>query len=119
MAEPTSLPSPDENDTLVSPLPHTSSFPHTTSADVVTRMPFIDTATPAINPAPVELDGIPTSPDVAKQSEPSSDSQSKRLVSPGLGEEEDINEEFLGEGERGVGREVREVWKLVLHASCA
>jgi hypothetical protein len=62
--------------------------------------PRIELDTPAINPEPVELDG----------GELASPENASRLVSPGLGEEEDIEEEFLGEkGEVGVGKELREV----------
>jgi hypothetical protein len=108
----------DSNPTPLSPVSQTAAFPHQTSSSVTTRTPYIDTATPAINAAPVELDGMPTSPEELKRRATVDDAVGEdavvgdgkgRLVSPGLGDEEDINEEFLGEGERGVGREVREV----------
>lgn len=66
--------------------------------------------TPAINDRPVELDS----------SSAESDKKERRrghdgLV--GLGEEEDIHAEFLGEkGEVGAGREIREVCTIFLHS---
>jgi len=90
----------------LSPIHHTSSFPHQTSANVATRTPFIDTGVPAINAAPVELDGGEA---VAVGDAVAEEGRRAKEVSPGLGEEEDIEREFLGEGERGAGREVREV----------
>ena len=47
-----------------------------------------------------------TSPEDLKRRETDG---SGKVISPGLGEEEDINEEFLGEGVEGVGRGLREV----------
>lgn len=104
-APPAPAPAPSTNaEPPISPVSRTGSFPHKTSPAVATRTPFIDTDTPPINEAPVELDGAPTTPDEAKRSRKGS------MISPGLGEEDEIEEEFLGEpGERGVGREVREV----------
>lgn len=90
----------------LSPIHHTSSFPHQTSANVATRTPYIDTSVPAINAAPVELDGgeAVAVGDVVGGRE----GVKGQGVSPGLGEEEDIEQEFLGDGERGVGTQVRE-----------
>ncbi|KAF2681934.1 hypothetical protein K458DRAFT_308659 [Lentithecium fluviatile CBS 122367] len=101
-SNPISPPTNEAEPNPLSPVHHTSSFPHQTSANVATRTPFINTSTPAINAAPVELDGIPTSPDELKRRH-----TGDGMVSPGLGEEEDIEEEFLGEGERGAGRSKR------------
>jgi hypothetical protein len=100
----TANPSSADEPNPLSPIQHTSSFPHQTSANVSTRTPYIDTSTPAINAAPVELDGgeavaVGDGVGLGRGKE----------VSPGLGEEEEIEREFLGEGEPGVGREVREV----------
>ncbi|KAJ4288152.1 hypothetical protein N0V90_012169 [Kalmusia sp. IMI 367209] len=94
----------------------TTTFPHKTSASVSTRTPFIDTSVPAINEAPVELDGIPASPDAIKRrgtnEEPESAGVGRErkgsVVSPGLGEEDEIEAEFLGEGGVGVGKEIQE-----------
>lgn len=71
-----------------------------------TRTPFIDTSAPAINAAPVELDG---GVEVERKSAAGKDAEEKVVVSPGLGVEEEIEAEFLGEGGRGVGRVVMEV----------
>lgn len=43
----------------ISPVSRSSTFAHKTSPAVVSQTPLIDTNTPAINAAPVELDGIP------------------------------------------------------------
>lgn len=87
--------------TPLSPIQHTSSFPHHTSAGVATRTPFIDTSTPSINGEPVELDGAVAPSPAGK--------------GVGLDEEADIEREFLGEGEVGEGNVVREVSLLSLH----
>lgn len=58
----------------------------------------------SINDKPVELDGVPTSPEELKRRE-----TGEKIISPGLGEEEEINQEFLGEGEPNVGKGLREV----------
>ncbi|KAF1911524.1 hypothetical protein BDU57DRAFT_543015 [Ampelomyces quisqualis] len=42
----------------ISPVSRTATFPHKTSPAVATQTPLIDTSTPAINAAPVELDGL-------------------------------------------------------------
>lgn len=98
-----SAPANDTTEPPVSPVARQTTFPHKTSAAVSTRTPFIDTATPAINAAPVELDGVPTSP-LAKEKK---DAGNVGVV--GLGEEAEIEAEFLGEGSRSGGREVSEV----------
>ncbi|KAF2442067.1 hypothetical protein P171DRAFT_522959 [Karstenula rhodostoma CBS 690.94] len=46
-------------DPPISPISRQTTFPHKTSAATSSRTPFIDIATPAINAAPVELDGAP------------------------------------------------------------
>lgn len=91
----------------LSPITRSGTFEHKTSGSVPPARPFIETDTPAINAAPVELDGVPTSPDELKR-RGTGDRLAKR-VSPGLGEEESIEAEFLGEGGQGVGRDLREV----------
>lgn len=84
-----------------------TTFPHKTSVAVATSTPSIDTSTPAINAAPVELDGIPTSPAEASRkvttdskNEPALSRERKGsvVVSPGLDVEGEIEREFLGEG---------------------
>jgi hypothetical protein len=61
-------PSSDADTAPISPISkdaRVQSFPHHTLAAAAIH-PFIDTATPAINNAPVELDGTPTSPVTAR-----------------------------------------------------
>ncbi|KAF2728273.1 hypothetical protein EJ04DRAFT_504313 [Polyplosphaeria fusca] len=90
----------------VSPVHRTGTFQHkTTSAAPVHA--FLETSHPAINPSPVEIDGtaaVPSSHHTSTTDSAKPDS----IVSPGLGEEQDIESEFLGEGGLPVGREVRE-----------
>jgi len=88
----------------ISPVSRSSTFQHKTSPAVATQTPLIDTATPAINAAPVELDGIPTSADALKRRTTDA-SSGGGVLSPA--DEEDIDGEFLGEGER-TGREAKE-----------
>ncbi|CAI6332157.1 unnamed protein product [Periconia digitata] len=88
-----------------------ATFAHKTSTAATTTTPFIDTSTPAINAAPVELDGASISPDQMSRKAGTKESQSTDLppssgrersgsvvVSPGLDEEGEIEREFLGEG---------------------
>lgn len=94
----------------ISPVIRSSTFQHASSAGVVsTTMPFIETNTPAINEnGPVELDGVSTSIDDIKR-RTTGEIEGKDGVAPGLDEEDDIAEEFLGEpGERGAGKSRRE-----------
>jgi hypothetical protein len=93
------------NDTPVSPISRSATFPHKTSLAVTTQTRHIDTSTPAINAQPVELDGIPTSPQ--EQELKRRETGGGRVVSPA--EDEDIDAEFLSEGGKGarqLGREV-------------
>ncbi|KAH7379102.1 hypothetical protein DE146DRAFT_303271 [Phaeosphaeria sp. MPI-PUGE-AT-0046c] len=69
----------------ISPVSRSSTFPHKTSPAVVSHTPLIDMNTPAINAAPVELDGVPMA----------------GITSPG--DEGDKEERFLS-GEATVGR---------------
>jgi hypothetical protein len=69
---------------------------------------MIDTNTPAINAQPVELDGIPTSPEELKRRETGGSTSGGGFISPADGE--DIDAEFLGEGGKGAGQIGREVW---------
>jgi hypothetical protein len=82
----------------VSPLSRTSTFPHKTSPAVSSQTPLIDTNTPAINAAPVELDGSSVGTNVGRAG--------GGVLSPA--DEEDIDAEFLGGGAEA-GRGVREV----------
>jgi hypothetical protein len=47
----------------ISPVSRSGTFPHKTSPAVATQNRLIDTATPAINAAPVELDSTPAGPE--------------------------------------------------------
>ncbi|KAL5371979.1 hypothetical protein DPSP01_013857 [Paraphaeosphaeria sporulosa] len=108
ISPPSSAPAGSSNEPAeppVSPIGQTG-FPHKTSAAVSTRTPFIDTGTPAINAAPVELDGVPTSPPAEKGG--------KKGKVVGLGEEDEIEAEFLGEGGRSAGGVVSEKRKAML-----
>ncbi|KAF1842744.1 uncharacterized protein K460DRAFT_134078 [Cucurbitaria berberidis CBS 394.84] len=104
------------SDGPVSPVSRTSTFPHKTSPAVATQTRLIDTATPAINSVPVELDGMATS---------AGDLQRRQTGESGVGgggggsgvispaDEEDIDAEFLGEG-GNAGREAREKRAAIL-----
>ena len=106
----TADPTAGEAEPPISPISRQTTFPHKTSVAVSTRTPYIDTSTPAINDAPVELDGIPTSPDALKRRQTEEEERNRAnkgiAVSPGLGEEEEIEAEFLGEGSTGMGKEL-------------
>ncbi|KAJ4345601.1 uncharacterized protein N0V89_011734 [Didymosphaeria variabile] len=83
----------------ISPISRQSTFPHKTSAAVSTRTPYIDTSTPAINAAPVELDSIPASPGPVQRRATEEEKDRKgNVVSPGLGEVDEAEAELLGEG---------------------
>lgn len=76
--------------TPISPIAPSTTFPHTTSPAVATQTPSVDTSVPAINAYPVELDGVPTSPQAQEL---------KRL-------DGDMDAGVLREGAGKVGREV-------------
>lgn len=101
------------NEPPISPIARQTTFPHKTSASVTTRTPFIDTSTPAINEAPVELDGLPASPHALAPTLPDEEAlngaRKGSVVSPGLGEEDEIEAEFLGEGGVRASKEIQEV----------
>lgn len=94
----------------ISPVSRSTTFPHTTSGAVISSTPLISTNTPAINAAPVELDGVATSPENLRRratgEAPVANVSTTSLRSPA--DEEDIDGEFLGEG-GDAGRRVREV----------
>ena len=93
------------NETPISPISRTVTFPHKTSPAVATQTPLIDTSVPAINAQPVELDGVPTSPQ--EQELKRRETGQSRLTSPA--QDEDIDAEFLSEGGKGAGQLSREV----------
>ncbi|KAF2465082.1 uncharacterized protein BDR25DRAFT_198049, partial [Lindgomyces ingoldianus] len=90
----------------ISPVQRSSSFQHKTSPAVPPTHSFIETNTPAINDTPVELDSVPASLKGGKRRNTAGEGEGG-VVSPNLGEEEDINQEFLGEGKDGVSKELR------------
>jgi hypothetical protein len=89
----------------ISPVTRSGTFPHKTSG-VATQTPLIDTATPAINDAPAELDGVVLTHEDLKRRTTDGSTSGAGVLSPA--DEEDIDAEFLGEGENA-GRGVREV----------
>lgn len=103
MTSPTPLSPP--NETPISPITRTVTFPHKTSPAVATQTPLIDISVRAINAQPVELDGIPTSPQ--EQQQKRREPGHSRVVSPA--QDEDIDAEFLSEGGKGPGQLSREV----------
>lgn len=113
MADPASTPisHPEAPSDPLSPV--ASSFAHKTSASTPFTHAFIEISTPAVNAVAVELDGAPISSEItrtntAKGMAGEGMTKDGEGGNVGLGEEEDINEEFLGSGERGAGKEVRE-----------
>jgi hypothetical protein len=90
-----------------SPVSRTSTFPHKTSSAAAIQTRLIDTNTAAINAQPVELDGIPTSPEELKRRETGGSTNARGFISPADGA--DIDAEFLGEGGKGGGQIGREV----------
>jgi hypothetical protein len=92
----------DPNVNPISPvsISRTSTFPHKTSPAVSSQTRLIDTNTPAINDAPVELDGSSVGANIGRVG--------AGVLSPG--DEEDVDAEFLGGGGAGSGmRGIREV----------
>ena len=102
---------PPSNDPI-SPVSRTATFPHKASPAAATQTRMIDTSTPAINAQPVELDGIPTSPEELKRRETGGSTSGGGFISPADGE--DIDAEFLGEGGKGAGQIGREKRAAIL-----
>ncbi|KAJ4406671.1 hypothetical protein N0V91_004361 [Didymella pomorum] len=100
MTDPTVISPPTE--TPISPVTRSTTFPHKTSTAVTTQTPLIDTSVPAINAHPVELDGIPTSP---QEQDLKRREGGSRVFSPADGE---IDAEFLSEDGKGAGQLGRE-----------
>ncbi|KAF3040152.1 hypothetical protein E8E12_009302 [Didymella heteroderae] len=103
MTEPTPISPPTETPTA--PISRSTTFPRKTSPAVATQTSLIDTSVPAINAQPVELDGIPTSPQ--EQELKRRETGGSRMLSPADG---DIDAEFSSEDGKGtwqLGREKR------------
>jgi hypothetical protein len=109
---------PNENPPI-SPIKRTPTFPHITSTSVASRTPFIPTDTPAINAAPVELDGGGGLSHEELKRRGTGDSLTggnalgvkvgngvRNGVSPGLEAEGEVEREFLA---GGMGEDLREV----------
>jgi hypothetical protein len=71
----------------------------------------LDTSTPAINAQPVELDGMPTTPEELRRRATAGSTGVGSSSGPADGE--DIDAEFLGEGAKGAGQIGREVCCLL------
>lgn len=102
MADSTPISPPTE--ALVSPISRSTTFPHKTSPAVATQTTLIDTSVPAINAQPVELDGIPTSPQ--EQELKRRETGGSRVLSPA---DRDIDAEFLNKDGKGAVQLDREV----------
>ncbi|KAF2132988.1 hypothetical protein P153DRAFT_382609 [Dothidotthia symphoricarpi CBS 119687] len=87
------------NSNPISPIERTNTFPHKTSAAVVTQTPLIDMNTPAINAAPVELDSVSVGEERRETG-----GTTRGIVIGGstgvasLSDEEGVNGEVLGRG---------------------
>ena len=106
MTEPTPTSRPSEDP--VSPVSRIATFPAKPPSAAAAHAPLIDTSVPAINAQPVELDGLPTSPQ--EQATRRLEKGGSRVLSPA---DEDVEAEFLGEGGKGAGQLGREVGYLV------
>ncbi|KAH7061734.1 hypothetical protein BKA63DRAFT_201388 [Paraphoma chrysanthemicola] len=96
---------PPATDGPISPVARSGTFPHKTSPAVATQTRLIDTSTPAINDAPVELDGVVLTHEDIKRRTTGGSTSGSVVLNPA--DDEDIDAEFLGEGENA-GRGVRE-----------
>jgi hypothetical protein len=116
---PISPPTSSSDANPISPISRTSTFPHKTSPAVSSQTSHIDTSTPAINDAPVELDGSAVSTQVRGGGASGGvEGQKGGVLSPA--DEEDIDAEFLGGGVgKGSGRGVREVRFVAYPNTCA
>lgn len=91
-------------ETPVSPIICTTNFHQNLTSPVTPHGSVLDTSVQAINAQPVELDGIPTSPQ--EQELKRRETDGSRVLSPA---DEDIDAEFLNEGGKGAGQLGREV----------
>lgn len=103
---------PSSSETPLSPVARTDAFPHKTSPAISTQIPLIDTSTPAINAAPVEIDGAALSPEDLKRRTTSSSG----VLSPA--DEAEIEAEFLGDG-ADAGKEAKQVCEFIASLLCA
>jgi hypothetical protein len=92
------------SETPVSPVSRTATFPAKLSSPAAAHAPLIYTSVPTINAQPVELDGLPTSPQ--EQESKRREMEGSRVLSPA---DEDVEAEFLSEGGKGAGQLGREV----------
>lgn len=87
------------NEASLSPMLRPAALAHNISSAVTKQTPLIDTSVPAINAQPVELDGIPTSPQ--EQELKRRETCGSRVLSPA---DESIEAEILGQTDKGTGR---------------
>jgi hypothetical protein len=114
---PMSPPTSSSDANPISPISRTSTFPHKTSPAVSSQTSHIDTNTPAINDAPVELDGSAVSTQVRGGSGGGAEGNKGGVLSSA--DEEDIDAEFSGKGVgKGSGRGVREVRFVAYPDTC-
>jgi hypothetical protein len=91
----------------ISPVSRASTFQHPTPSVAAPQTRVLDTSTPAINAQPVELDGMPTTPEELRRRATAGSTGVGGSSGPADGE--DIDAEFLGEGGKGAGQIGREV----------
>jgi hypothetical protein len=93
----------------ISPVSRAPTFQHPTPSAAAPQTRVLDTSAPAINAQPVELDGMPTTPEELRRRATAGSSTAGVGSSSGPADGEDIDAEFLGEGGKGAGQIGREV----------
>jgi hypothetical protein len=96
----------------ISPVSRTSTFQHPAPSAAAPPPRVLDTSTPAINAQPVELDGMPTTPEELRRRATAGSTGVGSSSGPADGE--DIDAEFLGEGAKGAGQIGREKRAAIL-----
>jgi hypothetical protein len=91
----------------ISPVSRASTFQHPAPSAAAPQTRVLDTSAPAINAQPVELDGMPTTPEELRRR--GTAGSTGVGCSSGPADGEDIDAEFLGEGGKGAGQIGREV----------
>jgi hypothetical protein len=91
----------------ISPVSRASTFQRPTPSAATPQTRVLDTSAPAINAQPVELDGMPTTPEELRRR--GTAGSTGVGCSSGPADGEDIDAEFLGEGGKGAGQIGREV----------
>jgi hypothetical protein len=96
----------------ISPVSRASTLQHPTPSAAAPQTRVLDTSTPAINAQPVELDGMPTTPEELRRRGTAGSGTAGVGSSSSPADGEDIDAEFLGEGGKGAGQIGREVCLL-------